>query len=449
MSDRRTTPACLTESQATMLREGLQAEIARHPSWPDLRNLHGLLNAYEGEFDAALADFREALKINPSYWRAHWNGCWAGLLANPSHDLPVEPPEACRSLQPPDLLAVVRDLMHSRPPASGNMAKNPILGFALLAIHAAQGNDDGYRRTLDTLLSMDRKVHELFRVAGLSGGEEPDSARIAELGRPELLNPGFCDLLNRAGRMESVAGRQEEALRLFALAALLEGNRASYLLERAEILGRQHRHDEVLPLLREAVETRPDWFRPHVALGYELSVRGILEEALHHLERAVSLQPAYPDVQYQYGLLLHAAGRNDEAIRTMERALERNPTYLVARIALANLLFEERREAEAAPHYSRVFEEGIETASLAGRFGYSLHAAGSRNHAEELFLEAISQDQERPDLLCLYGMFLAETDRGFEARTVWTRALRCDPSDETRNRIHKLLAEAQEDEGGE
>jgi tetratricopeptide (TPR) repeat protein len=446
MSDHRTTPACLGERQVASLREGLQAEIAMHPSWPDLWNLRGLLNAYEGEFPAALADFQEAMRLNPSYWRAHWNGCWAGLLASPTHSLPIEPPEASRTLQPPQLLQMIRDLKQSRLPGPERRAENPALGFALLALHAAHGRSEEFESTLEVLRSMDRKIDDLFRVAGLTNSDGIDESRVAELGRPELMNPGLCDLLNRTGRMESLTGNAEEALRLFALAALLEGNRAAYLLERAEILNRQRKPEAVLPLLKEAVETRPDWFRAHMALGYELSVRGILEEALHHLEKAVSLQPDYPDVQYQFGLLLHGAGRDAEAIQTMERALHRNPQYLVARIALANLLFEERREAEAAPHYARVFEEGIETPSLAGRFGYSLHAAGSRNHAEELFLEAISQDQERPDLLCLYGMFLSETDRRFEARTVWTRALRCEPSAETRVRIQALLAHTQEDE---
>jgi len=448
MSDHRTTPACLGGLRAPALRQGLEAEIERHPAWPDLWNLRGLLRAYDGDFAAAVADFEEAMRLNPEYGRAQWNRCWAALLAG--RGLALEPPEAKRCLQPPRLLELADDVLHSRTPdASLHPPENAALGFALLAVHAALGRRKQFRKTLEALRSLVADFDELLQVAGLASADGPDEARIGELGRPEFLNPGLCDLLARTGRMESVAGHRDEALRLFALGALLEGNRAAYLLEKAEILSRERRQEEVLPLLRKAVEAGPEWFRPHMALGYELSVRGLAQEALHHMEKAVSLQSDYPDVHYQYGLLLHAADRNEEAIRTMERALQQNPNYLVARIALANLLFEERREAEAAPHYARVFEEGIETSSLAGRFGYSLHAAGSRNHAEELFLEAISQDQERPDLLCLYGMFLAETDRNFEARTVWTRALRCDPSPETRTRIEALLAGVDEDEGGE
>ena len=443
MSD-HSTPVYLDEMQLASLRESLRVETSLHPSWPDLWNLQGLLHAYERDYDSARECFRRAVKRNASYWRAQWNLCWVGLLAEPSRPFRREPAETARALQPPRLLTIVHNLLQSRIPVAEHGPENPILGFAILAVHAARGDADAFRESLAALRSMDRQIDQLFEAAGLWADEGPDATRIAGLGRPELLNPGFCDLMRRAAHFESLSGREDEALRLFALAALLEGNRAAFLLEKAEILGR--RSEDVLPLLKDALAARPDWFQTHLALGYELSVQGILHEALHHLERAVSLQPRYADVQYQYGLLLHAAGRNEEAIATMRKALERNPGYLVARIALANLLFEEKREAEAAPHYARVFAEGIETPSLAGRFGYSLHAAGSRNHAEELFLEAISQDRERPDLLCLYGMFLSETDRTFEARTVWTRALRCDPSPETRERLEALLAESQKAE---
>lgn len=128
-------------------------------------------------------------------------------------------------------------------------------------------------------------------------------------------------------------------------------------------------------------------------------------------------------------------------MRAMESALGINPSYVVARIALANLLFETSRAADAAPHFERIFEEGMDTPFLAGRFGYSLHAAGDRNRAEELFLDTISKDRNRPELLALYGQFLAETDRRLEARTVWERALATNPPDRIRAEIETMRAE--------
>jgi tetratricopeptide (TPR) repeat protein len=220
-------------------------------------------------------------------------------------------------------------------------------------------------------------------------------------------------------------------------------------VERAEAATRRGAGDQAIEFLKEAVELRPDWFRPHLALGYELSLKGNREQALYHVEEATRRQPHYADVIYQHGLLLHACGRNDEAIEAMRRALKINDAYVVARIALANLLFEANRPAEAAPHYEQVFAEGMETAVLAGRFGYSLHAAGFQERAEELFLEAIAKHRDRPELLALYGQFLTETDRQMEAKAVWGRALSGDCPDWLRAEIEAMRHETRADRGGD
>jgi tetratricopeptide (TPR) repeat protein len=273
-----------------------------------------------------------------------------------------------------------------------------------------------------------------------------DARAFADIGRPERMNPGLGDLLRRAGRLESLVGRDVDALRLHALAGLFEGGQSAFLVEEAEIASRGGRSDEALDLLLESARIRPDWARARAALGYELSRRGRALEAIEHLREAVRLEPRWADVQYQFGLLLHAAGRNEDAMRAMETALGINPSYIVARIALANLLFDTRRAADAAPHFERIFEEGMNTPFLAGRFGYALHAAGDRNRAEELFLDSIAKDRNRAELLALYGQFLAETDRRLEARTVWDRALATNPPDRIRAEIETMRAEVSVEE---
>ncbi|MGH2570140.1 MAG: hypothetical protein ACRDGR_02865, partial [bacterium] len=229
MSDRRTKPIYLSEPQVTALRKGLKAEIAMHPTWPDLWNVQGLLRAYEGDFAGAIADFHEAMRINPSYHRARWNACWASLLANPSRALQFDPPEERPTVQPPDLLETVRDVLLSRPIPADRRPRTPALAFALLTVHAAAGRKDEFAAMLEALRANDRSIDDVFRAAGLCGAGGPDRARIAELGDPRLVNPGLGDLLTEAGRMESLAGSTNEALRLFALAALFDGNRAAFL----------------------------------------------------------------------------------------------------------------------------------------------------------------------------------------------------------------------------
>jgi tetratricopeptide (TPR) repeat protein len=424
----------LERRQALAVRDSLRDDLGSHPEWPDLWNLHGLLEAFEGNLEKARTSFAEGLRRNPSYRAARSNLAWVELLTGGS-------PVGTDEMDHGTVLGAVRTLLHGLPPRAGWAERDASAAFFAAALAARSGPaalfDDAIARLRALLPGMD----ELLERSELSAPQGVEARALEDLGRPERMNPGFADLLRRAGRLESIGGRDPEALRLHALAALFEGGQAAFLVEEAEIAARAGRSDEALDSLRKAVRGRPDWAHARAALGYELSRRGRADEALANLAEALRLEPRWADVRYQYGLLLHAGRRDEDAVRAMESALAINPSYVVARIALANLLFESDRAADAVPHYERVLEEGMDTPFLAGRFGYALHAAGDRNRAEELFLEAIAKDRNRPELLALYGQFLAETDRRLEARTVWDRALATSPPDRVRAEIETMRAE--------
>ena len=424
----------LDRRQSAAVRESLRNDLGAHPEWADLWNLHGLLEAYEGNLEKGRASFAEALRRNSTYRVARANLVWAELLAG-------EGTTAADDLEHATVIGAVRTLLQGSSPKAGWSDGSPAAAFLSAALSARSGTAADVDGALEKLRALLPGADDLLETAELMAGGRVDTRLLADIGRPERMNPGFADLLRRAGRLESLSGRDIDALRLHALAALFEGGSAAFLVEESEIAARNGRSDEALDLLQEAVHCRSDWARARAALGYELSRRGRALEAIEHLREAIRLEPRWADAHYQYGLLLHAAGRNEDAMRAMESALGINPSYVVARIALANLLFETSRPADAAPHFERIFEEGMDTPFLAGRFGYSLHAAGDRNRAEELFLDTISKDRNRPELLALYGQFLAETDRRLEARTVWERALATNPPDRIRAEIETMRAE--------
>lgn len=429
-------PAPLLEpSQGLALRKELTAALRAHPEWPDLWNLRGLLDAHDGNLDAARSAFAEALRHNRAYSEAHANLVWIDALTS-------RPSRAEGSRLAPETaawLGFVRNVVVGVEPRHDSGRGRPSLDFLAL-LHAAPSADAGRIASLCERLERSLPgADRLLAAAGFLESRRLATHTLRPLSHPERLNPGFTPLLLRAARIEGAAGHDDAATRLHALAALYRGRLALFLVEQGEAASRRRDPKRALALLREAAETAPDWHRAHQALGYELSVRGIVGESLHHLAEATRLAPRFADVLYQYGLLLHAAGLNNEAMGAMGRSLSANPRYVVARIALANLLFEADRAAEAAPHYEHILDEGIETPMLAGQFGYALHRAGDRNRAEELFLEAIARHRRHPELLAHYGRFLMETDRHLEARAVWEGALTSDPSPRLRGEIETMM----------
>jgi tetratricopeptide (TPR) repeat protein len=443
MESRRHPDPLLTSDQIAVLRESLRAELQQHPEWADLWNLKGLLDVVDGRPEDGHAAFAKSLEINPNWATARWNLRWVELLlgseptaegAKGATDRASRAP----ALQCESLLAVVADLRRDAPPRFAPDSERASLAFAELAVAAAGRGEETVADVETRLAGTWPELPEMLEVAGLSDAQGLAVGALAELGVPERLNPSLSSLLRHAARHEERAGRDEEATRLYALAGLYSGEPAMVLSDRAAILSRNGKAEEALALLERAVAIDPEAHEPRIALGWELSAQGRPGDALVHLEKAAELRGHYPDVLYQLGLLYDALGRSDDAVRTVERALEQNPSYLAARIALANLFFESGREAEACPHYERLFEAGLDSPLIAGRFGCALHAAGCRTRAEEIFLEALARDRDRPELLALYGLFLAETDRKLEAGTVWARALEVGAEGELRQSILEL-----------
>jgi tetratricopeptide (TPR) repeat protein len=434
----------LDPAQLAALREALCADLAHHAEWADLWNLHGLLEAWEGRPREACDSFHRALKRNPGYGTARWNWRWIDRLAAGGDGVTVAvPPTPTHGGSPPEqpdeLLSTVRNLVAGVPSDVDESSESPAVRFFGLVLAAESGDRSRIENALRRLREAVPISSELLATAGFTHADGSlRLPRLAEIARPERLNPDYRELFHRAGHQEEVRGREDEARRLFALAALFSGEPAAFHVDLGEMASRRGDTEEALRFLRRAAEESPDWELPSLLLGYEHSVRNEPAEALPCLERAAELRPRWPDVLYQLGLVQHALGRNEEAVRTFERAVGINPGYLVARIALANLLFEAKRGGEAAPHYERILDEGMSTPTLVGRFGYSLHAAGARIRAEEIFLEALGREPGRPEILALYGLFLAETDRRLEARAVWDRAMQSDPSPETRERIEEM-----------
>ena len=432
----------LDARQAASLRELLSLELEEHPEWPDVWNFDGLLHALEGRLDEARTSFRNAIARNPHFDTARWSLRWIDVLSGhgiSEDDLATQTAQLSRALQPVCVLQAVQNLRRGVRPDPLWEPGNPAAAFAAICVAAHLQDEDALEAAWQRLRELDPQIEESFRMADLGGPDGFHRRRLADLGRSERLNPGFADLLLKAGRMEAMAGQENDARRLFALESLLRGNHASLLVELGDLANRAGREEEALSYFERAVEENPTWHGGLMALGYELSVRGHSKEALEKFEKAVEREPDYPDLRYQYGLLLHAASRTEEAIEAMRKSIEGNPGYHVARIALANFLFETNRETESVPHYERVFDEGIDPAWLAGRFGYAMHSAGHPNRAEELFLEAVSEGEDRPEVLFLYGSFLADTDREREAQAVWERALGADPPDPLRQRIESVL----------
>lgn len=147
------------------------------------------------------------------------------------------------------------------------------------------------------------------------------------------------DLL-RAGRLAEAADQVE--------ALVTQGAAGAETLHLAGVIALQRgQRQRALGFLERSVAAPDTTTACHVTYATALRVTGRLTEAVAVLQRAQSLTPGTPTIAAPLAEALQALGRTDAAIACLEEHLGRYPADGPARLALAGLLADHERRADA------------------------------------------------------------------------------------------------------
>ncbi|MFD2112986.1 tetratricopeptide repeat protein [Thiorhodococcus fuscus] len=119
--------------------------------------------------------------------------------------------------------------------------------------------------------------------------------------------------------------RSEAAVPILRRALKLAPRDAETLDTLGKVLLDLNRLDEAIDCLGQAVAIRPDFAVAHNNLGSVLERQGHLTEAMDSYSRALSIWPEYAEAYSNLGTVLKNLGRLDDALACYERALEIRP----------------------------------------------------------------------------------------------------------------------------
>ena len=151
----------------------------------------------------------------------------------------------------------------------------------------------------------------------------------------------------------------------------------------------QSRFDEAQTQFEKALEIKPDYAGPHIALGKMLyDVHGKVDKARRLLNTALQLAPEATEARYILGLIHQREGQWQEAIDSFAAIAAADSTHLQARTQLGLAYLQQGDYQQAAEHLRQITSlNPHEPAAFLG-LGQALLRSGKTNEGQRLLERA-------------------------------------------------------------
>ena len=364
-----------------------------------------LAEGARGSSNALVDGMRKVVALSPDFGPAWWRLGEAESKEG-RYDAAAEAFRRARSSGEPDRTPPAGTPEHV---ASIQLAGYAALGLARVTL--VQGDAEGARHILEPLTAAAPGFGPAFRLLGESYtrlGRDTEAARaVAHANRQAPYAPYADPLVDRL----ATESRNSTFLLQQAAAADLADNAPwkEYLLVRAfefepanpavvyelaNVRRSLGRNAEALELFQRYVQLVPDDYQGLGQIGSCLGDLGRYGEAESYLRRALRMVDD-ATTHYHLGFVLTRRGRLAEAVEEYERALERDPSHVNARTNLAVNLVDLGQVDRAAREMTRVLEIDPGNASAHTNLGAMLVHQGQIERGIAEFQEALRLDPQQ------------------------------------------------------
>ncbi len=245
------------------------SEYDAPPTLADEHIKRGIEYVEQGRLDEAIAEFEEAIKINPDDAKAHYN---LGLTYDNQGRLD-------------EAIAEYKEAIRLNPD--------------------------------------DANAHLNLGVAYADQGQLEEA--IAEYQEAIRIHPDYANAHFNLGLAYDEQGRTEEAIAEYQEAIRINPDDADAHLNLGVAYKKQGRFDEAIAEYQEALRINPDYALVHLNLGVAYADQGQLEEAIAEYQEAIRIHPDYANAHFNLGLAYREQGRTEEAIAEFETYLQLRP----------------------------------------------------------------------------------------------------------------------------
>ncbi|MGA3026431.1 MAG: tetratricopeptide repeat protein [Bryobacteraceae bacterium] len=337
----------------------LEKALAIDPSIHIERLDLGIVYAEDKQYDRAIAEFKEAIRLDDARPDAHLQLARVYQQTGKAADAEAE-------------MAILRKLREQE-------RQNVLKGAARTLVNrgdelARDGKNEEAMTSYQKARETDPECAEAYsRIGALLVQSGKLDEAIAPLEKAVALNPD--DALARddlAGALALSNGRTAEAIAFCENALQRSPEDVALHVNLAIALNRAGKLDESIGHLQKAAQLRPDDATVQGNLGAALLGKGSADEAIPHLEKALELAPASAEAHYKVGELCYSRGKPAQALVHWRKALTIDPNYAPALLGTVRILATSpdaslRNGAEAAALSERLLRvaDGKDPAVLA------------------------------------------------------------------------------------
>lgn len=393
--------------QLAELEKSLLEEIERHPDYPDLANMLGLLLSLRGRHPEALEQFDRALTINPGYEECKTNRAFALAHLDKTDEAVQTAAELAQASQNYDLLVACGKLLawlhdpagaraaleHARELKPNCPAVHHYIGLTLLDedLHRAADCFEKAASLGSAFIALYDSLH-IYKNGRVKLSKEAARSLSKQLAQ----NPYLIKVFLSAATTLASEQRFDEASEQMEKARAIEPDSPAIENSLGLIAIAREYAQEASAHFRRALQFDPANVNAHVNLAFQLGAEGELEEAEKEIRSAVELEPQYADLRLQLATILAERAGFDEAVVHLRHALSINPEYIFAIFVTASILFARKQYQEVIETYARIDVDSTGLPEVYSHLATSYLEVGDAEQAYKVAIKAVSKEDAMP-----------------------------------------------------
>tara|TARA_B100000795_G_scaffold156523_1_gene117514 strand:- start:317 stop:2824 length:2508 start_codon:yes stop_codon:yes gene_type:complete len=328
-----------------------------------LFNVNGACYAALGDQYAAIKSYKQALTINPSYAKAHYN-LGGALQEIDQLDDSIKSYENAIALEPENAEAhnnlgnVFREL-NQLDVAITCYEKAIAINPNYVEAHYSIGlTFHDLKQLKDTVKSYEKVLEIKPDFAGMHNNlgivykELGDlNSAIKNYKKAIAINSELIEVHINLGVVNEDLERFDQALICYQNALNIDPKCADALLNTGFIYHKYGQLEKAIKLYMDILNMKPDYAEAYNNLGNALMDLGQLDEAVKNYERAIFIKPDYVQAYCNQGNVFMALDQNSLADKSYKKAISINPNYAVAHFNRAELFVNLKKFNEAIHSY--------------------------------------------------------------------------------------------------